>query len=311
MKKLAFIFPGQGSQQVGMGQSFIESNPKNQALFQQADEILGFSLSKIIQEGPEDKLTETSFAQPALLLISQLIHQELREAGVKPEVVAGHSLGEYSALVAADVLSFKEALSLVHQRGKLMEQAYPEGDGGMAAILGLDQETIKSELAALTEVVDLANLNCPGQIVISGTKFGIEQAMPLLKNAGAKRVIPLNVSGPFHSRLMKSAAVDLENILTDINFSEAAVPVYPNVTAKKTTDADQLKALLVQQLYSPVRFHEIIEQLLNDDLDAIIEVGNGKVLAGLVKKVSRRAKVFSIQDQSSFQAFINWYQGGE
>lgn len=311
MKKLAFIFPGQGSQQVGMGQSFIEGNPKNQELLQQADETLGFSLSKIIQEGPEDKLTETSFAQPALLLISTLIYQELLTAGVKPAVVAGHSLGEYSALVAADVLSFQEALSLVHQRGKLMEQAYPKEAGGMAAVLGLDQETMKSELARLTEPVDLANLNCPGQIVISGTKSGIEQAMPLLKQAGAKRVIPLNVSGPFHSRLMKPAAVDFENILTDIKFSEATVPIYPNVTAEKTTNADQLKDLLVKQLYSPVRFHEIIEQLLNTDLDAIVEVGNGKVLTGLVKKVSRRAKVFSIQDQSSLQAFINWYQGGE
>ncbi|MBU5594594.1 ACP S-malonyltransferase [Amphibacillus sp. MSJ-3] len=311
MKKVGFIFPGQGSQRVGMGQSFIDSNSNNQQLFQQADDLLGFSLSEIMLEGPEEKLTKTSYAQPALLLVSTLIYRELLDAGIRPTVLAGHSLGEYSALVAAGVLSFEEALILVHQRGKLMEEAYPDGDGGMAAVLGLDQATIESKLSTLSELVDIANLNCPGQIVISGEKSGIEQAINSLKEAGAKRVIPLNVSGPFHSRLMKPAAERFEQILENLEFSEASTAIYSNVTAEKTTNAAQLKELLVKQLYSPVKFHEIIEQLLNDDLDALVEVGSGKVLTGLVKKVSRRATVFSVQDDSSLQTFIDWYQGGE
>lgn len=308
MKKLAFIFPGQGSQKVGMGQSLIEENSNNQQLLAQADDLLGFSLSKIIQAGPEEKLTETSFAQPALLLISTMISRELLEAGIKPAVVAGHSLGEYSALVASGVLSLEEALPLVHKRGKLMEKAYPQGAGGMAAVLGLDQERISSELAAIDDIVEMANINCPGQIVISGTKAGIEKATPLLKTAGARRVLPLNVSGPFHSQLMKPVAEKYQDLLETVQFSEAEMPVYSNVTAEKTTDPLELKELLIKQLYSPVRFHEIIDCLLNDDLDAIVEVGHGKVLTGLVKKVSRRAKVFSVQDQSSLQDLINWYK---
>lgn len=310
MKKIAFIFPGQGSQKVGMGESFIETNSNYQNLLEKADDSLGFSLSQVIQEGPEEKLTETSIAQPALLLISTLIHRELFDAGVKPTVVSGHSLGEYSALVASGVLSLEEALPLVHERGKLMEAAYPEGKGGMAAVLGLSQEEIIEAIAPLTEVVELANINCPGQIVISGTKVGIDEAIPLLKDKGAKRVIPLNVSGPFHSQLMKPAAEKFQALLNEIEFKDADVPVYSNVTAEKSTDKDELKELLIKQLYSPVRFHEIIDQLLNEDLDAIVEVGHGKVLTGLVRKVSRRANVFSVQDQASLEKFLDWYKGG-
>lgn len=311
MKKLAFVFPGQGSQQVGMGQSLIEGNPTNQALFDQADQLLGFSLSEMIQAGPDSELTKTKNAQPALLLISTMVFRELLNRGIKPAVVAGHSLGEYSALVAAGVLAFEDAIPLVHERGQLMEQAYPEGAGAMAAVLGLDQQVIRAQLETLSEVVDLANINCPGQIVISGTKVGIEQAIPLLKDAGAKRVIPLNVSGPFHSRLMRVAADHFQAILSQVSFSEPTIPVYSNVTAKQIVDKNQSKDLLVKQLYSPVRFQEIIEDLLEQDFDAIVEVGNGKVLAGLVKKVSRRAKVFSVFDQASLDHLTDWYQEGE
>lgn len=311
MKKIAFVFPGQGSQKVGMGQSFLEMNPANHDLFKQADETLGFSLSTVIQEGPDTQLTETSVAQPALLLVSTMIYQELLKVGITPTVVAGHSLGEYSALVAAGALSLDDALTLVHQRGQLMEQADPDGTGSMAAVLGLDQATIQDTLSTLSEVVDLANINCPGQIVISGTKTGIDQATPLLKEAGAKRIIPLNVSGPFHSRLMKPAAEEFREVLADVELSDLTTPVYSNVTAKHVNHSDEIKELLVKQLYSPVRFEEIIDDLLKEDLDAIVEVGSGKVLSGLVKKVSRRANVFSVQDQSSFQKLIEWYQGGD
>ncbi|GAA4063344.1 ACP S-malonyltransferase [Amphibacillus indicireducens] len=311
MKKLAFVFPGQGSQKVGMGQSLLDSNPANQALFDQADQLLDFSLTKMIQAGPESELTKTAHAQPALLLMSTMVYRELLNREIKPSVVAGHSLGEYSALVASGVLDFEDAIPLVHERGKLMEQAYPEGAGAMAAVLGLDQQTIEQQLADLDEIVDLANINCPGQIVISGTKAGIDQAIPLLKNAGAKRVIPLNVSGPFHSRLMREVAENFKAVLSRVSFSQPTIPVYSNVTAKQVENADQSKELLVKQLYSPVRFEEIIEDLLEQNLDAIVEVGNGKVLAGLVKKVSRRAQVFSVYDQVSLDQLTEWYREGE
>ncbi|WP_017471853.1 ACP S-malonyltransferase [Amphibacillus jilinensis] len=309
MKRVAFVFPGQGSQQVGMGELFLAESQQARSLFKQADQILGFPISTMISEGPTESLTETKYAQPALLLVSTMILERLTEAGVTPTVVAGHSLGEYSALVAANVLTFEQAIQLVHQRGKLMESADPEGQGGMAAVLGLDKQVIEEQLSSIAETVELANINCPGQIVISGTKTGIDAAVKLLKDAGAKRVIPLNVSGPFHSSLMQPVADDYEKLLTPIQFKDADVSIYTNVTAEKVTDAEVIKSLLVEQLYSPVRFHEIIDQLVAEQLDAIVEVGNGKVLSGLVKKVSRRAKVFSVQDPASFQDFINWYKG--
>jgi len=311
MKRVAFIFPGQGSQKVGMGQTFLEKDPTNNDLFEHADQILNFSLSKMIAEGPDSQLTKTSIAQPALLLVSTMIQQELLREGIEPSVVAGHSLGEYSALVAAGALSLDDALTLVHERGKLMEEADPAGDGSMAAVLGLKKETISEKLAKVDHIVDLANLNCPGQIVISGSKLGIEQVTPILKDAGAKRIIPLNVSGPFHSRLMKPAAESYRDILAEVNFSSLTVPIYSNVTAQKINEHSEIKELLIQQLYSPVRFEEIIEQLLQENLDAIVEVGSGKVLSGLVKRVSRRAKVFAVEDQRSFNKFVDWYQGGE
>ncbi|SEN60497.1 [acyl-carrier-protein] S-malonyltransferase [Amphibacillus marinus] len=310
-KRVAFVFPGQGSQKVGMGQELFSQNQKAKAALVNADESLGFSISTLIAEGPELALTETKHAQPALLLMSSILADMLSEAGVKPVVTAGHSLGEYSALVASGVLAFEDALKLVHERGKLMEAAYPANQGSMAAVLGLEAPTIKDTISGLEETVELANLNCPGQIVISGTKQGIEVAIPLLQEAGAKRVIPLNVSGPFHSSLMKPASEQFAQLLDKITFHDAAIPVFANVTAEKVEGAAEIKELLVKQLYSPVRFHEIISALLADELDAIIEVGNGKVLSGLIKKVSRRAKVFSVEDLVSLEACVNWYKEEE
>ncbi|PAF22149.1 [acyl-carrier-protein] S-malonyltransferase [Terribacillus saccharophilus] len=316
MKRVAFVFPGQGSQAVGMGQEMYNEYDEVKSLFQAADELLPQPITSLMFEGPAEELTKTENAQPALLLTSAAIYQVLQNEGVRPVVTAGHSLGEYSALVAAGVFRAEEAAVLVNKRGQLMEKAYPSGQGSMAAVLGLSLEDIKTALQTVDtehgEIVDAANINCPGQIVISGTKKGIELAEPLLKEAGAKRVLPLNVSGPFHSRLMKQAAEEFASALADVEKADASIPVYANVTAEKVLDQKEIEQLLVQQLYSPVRFEEtVVNMLQNDELDAIVEVGPGKVLSGLVKKINRRTTTFNVQDPESLQAFLTWYKEEE
>ncbi|MFS0561242.1 ACP S-malonyltransferase [Terribacillus sp. 179-K 1B1 HS] len=316
MKRVAFVFPGQGSQAVGMGQEMYNEYEEVKSLFQAADELLPQPITPLMFEGPAEELTKTENAQPALLLTSAAIHQVLLNEGVRPVVTAGHSLGEYSALVAAGVLQAEDAAVLVNKRGQLMEKAYPAGQGSMAAVLGLSLEDIETALETVDkehgEIVDAANINCPGQVVISGTKKGIELAEPLLKEAGAKRVLPLNVSGPFHSRLMKQAAEEFASVLREVEKADASIPVYANVTAEKVLDQKEIEQLLVQQLYSPVRFEEtVVNMLQNDELDAIVEVGNGKVLSGLVKKINRRTTTFNVQDPETLQAFLAWYKEEE
>lgn len=307
MKKIAFMFPGQGSQVVGMGKDFYEKE-QIKVLYDQANQVLGKDITKLMFEGPAEELTETENAQPALLLSSIAAYTLLEQAGIKPVMTVGHSLGEYSALVAANSLKLEEALPLVATRGKLMEKAFPKGQGTMAAVIGLSQDEIEQELTKITdEIVDLANLNCPGQIVISGSKKGIDQAEVLLKEAGARRVLPLNVSGPFHSRLMKEANEEFEKSLNQVNLSDAEIPVYANVTGNAATDKNEIKDLLIKQLYSPVRFEESIRNILTTDIDAFVEVGTGRVLSGLVKKIDRKAKTFSVQDEKSLEEFLAWY----
>ncbi|KGP73957.1 ACP S-malonyltransferase [Pontibacillus yanchengensis] len=311
MKKVAFIFPGQGSQEIGMGKAFFDQSKDVQSQFQKADELLGVPLTEYMFEGPADTLTKTENAQPALLLTSTTIAGILKENGVQPNMVAGHSLGEYSALVAANAISMEEALQLVQTRGRLMEEAVPTGQGSMAAVLGLDAETIEevtTEIRDQGDVVEVANYNCPGQIVISGTKAGVEKACEQLKEKGAKRALPLNVSGPFHSRLMKPASEQFQQTLEQTDIHNADVPVYANVTAQPVKEEKKIYDLLIEQLYSPVRFEETLRNMMEEDLDAIVEVGNGKVLSGLVRKVNRRMKTFAIQDPESLQSFIEWYK---
>ncbi|GGM21147.1 malonyl CoA-acyl carrier protein transacylase [Paraliobacillus quinghaiensis] len=312
MKKVAFIYPGQGSQHVGMGEDLYQTHSLVKELFDQANITLDKNITKLMFEGPEEVLTQTENAQPALLLTSAAITRVLLEEGIKPSYLAGHSLGEYSALVAAEAVRIEDALPLVQARGRLMEDAFPSGKGTMAAVLGMEQSVLQAELDKLqvetNEVIEIANLNCPGQIVISGEKTAIERAVVSLKEAGAKRVLPLNVSGPFHSSLMKPAANKLAEKLSEVTFSDAKTPVYANVTAKQVVDKEEIKQLLVKQMYSTVRFEEIIEQMVDSSLDAIVEIGSGKVLTGLVKKVNRRMQTFSIQDSDSLQAFIEWYK---
>lgn len=309
MKRVAFMFPGQGSQKVGMGQDIYNNYPSIEKLYSHANDILEKDLQKMMFAGPKETLTETENAQPALLLSSIALHTLLIEKEVQPVMTVGHSLGEYSALVAAGALSLDEALPLVNLRGKLMEKAFPKGQGTMAAVLGLSVEEIQEVLESITdEIVDLANLNCPGQIVISGSMNGIEKASKKLKEVGAKRILPLNVSGPFHSRLMKPANNEFANYLNEIKIKDASIPVYANVTATPVTDKDKIKDSLIKQLYSPVRFEESIKNMLQNDLDAIVEVGTGKVLCGLVRKIDRNVKTFAIQDAESLDEFITWYK---
>lgn len=308
MKKIAFMFPGQGSQVVGMGQDFYE-NETIKSLYEEANQALGKNITSLMFEGPVEELTETENAQPALLLSSIAAYTLLEAEGIKPVMTVGHSLGEYSALVAAKSLKLNEALPLVATRGKLMEKAFPKGQGTMAAVLGLNENEIKNELEKIKndEIVDIANLNCPGQIVISGTKNGIEQAEVILKEAGARRVLPLNVSGPFHSQLMAKANEEFEYYLNQVNLTTAEIPVYANVTANAVQESEQIKDLLMKQLYSPVRFEESINNMIQTGVDAFVEVGTGRVLSGLVKKIDRKVKTFSVQDSKSLNEFLTWY----
>ncbi|SFL47069.1 [acyl-carrier-protein] S-malonyltransferase [Paenibacillus sp. 1_12] len=304
MGKIAFVFPGQGAQAVGMGRDIFETEEAAARIFKSADEALGYSLSSIIFEGPEAELKLTYNTQPALLTTSIAYLEVFKAKGLQPDFVAGHSLGEYSALVAAGVLSFEDAVRTVRARGEFMEEAVPSGQGAMAAVLGAEREALQQLCQTITnelDVVELANLNCPGQIVVSGSVAGVQALVERGKEIGAKRVIPLEVSGPFHSSLMKPASERLSAVLSAVSMQTANVPVVANVTALPVTEPNEIRSLLVDQVHSSVLWEDTVVWLIEQGVDTFVEIGSGTVLAGLIKKIDRSVKIIGINSKEAIE----------
>jgi [acyl-carrier-protein] S-malonyltransferase len=300
----AFIFPGQGSQKVGMGRALADAFQVCRETFDEADAALGEPLSRLCFEGPEDRLMLTENTQPAILTVSVAAYRVLSSNGFEPAFVAGHSLGEYSAHVAAGTLSFADAVRMVRRRGRYMQEAVPVGAGAMAAILGLDAEDVARacEEAAEGEVVAPANLNGPGQVVIAGTATAVGRAGERAKARGAKRVLPLPVSAPFHCALMKPAEDRLAPELRGLKVSPPRVPVVANVDAEPKRDAGAAIEALVRQVSSPVRWDAVVRRLASEGVNAYVEVGPGKVLSGLVRKIHREAVIASLEDPGGLDA---------
>lgn len=296
MTAIAFLFPGQASQFVGMGKDLSESFPRAKEIFESANEILNFNLDSVCFEGPEDQLKQTRITQPAIFVHSVIVSELLAERGVHPRMAAGHSLGEYSALVAAGSLGFEDGLRVVKKRGELMQHAGEKQSGTMAAIIGLSDEQVIDICAEASSagIVAAANFNSPQQVAISGSLEGVARASELAKQRGAKKVIPLVVSGAFHSPLMESVQEELKDALEAITIQSAAFPVYANVTAKPVSDADEIRTLLYKQLTHPVRWAETIENMIADHADTFYEAGPGNVLSGLVKRINRDFPVTAI-----------------
>lgn len=290
----AYIFPGQGAQFVGMGKELYDTNPEAKAMFDKANEILGFSITDIMFAGTDEQLKQTKVTQPAIFLHSVVLAKSLGEA-FQPEMVAGHSLGEFSALVAAGALSFEQGLMLVSKRALAMQKACEAQPSTMAAILGLTDEVVEGICAEIPEVVVAANYNCPGQLVISGSIEGVDKACAALTAAGAKRALKLNVGGAFHSPLMQPASQELQDAILAAEFQTPVCPVYQNVDAKAHTNPEQIKANLVAQLTAPVRWTQTAQNMIADGATSFTELGPGSVLCGLIKKVDRAAECLAMQ----------------
>jgi [acyl-carrier-protein] S-malonyltransferase len=289
----AYVFPGQGSQFSGMGKDMYENSEKAKALFDKANEILGFNITEIMFNGTDEELKQTKVTQPAIFLHSVILAAISDD--FKPEMVAGHSLGEFSALVANGVLSFEDGLSLVYKRALAMQKACEINPSTMAAILGLEDAKVEEVCASINdEVVVAANYNCPGQLVISGSNKGIEIACELMKAAGAKRALPLPVGGAFHSPLMEPARVELADAINNTTFSKPSCPIYQNVNAAPSVDTEEIKRNLIAQLTAPVRWTQTVQNMFADGATLFVECGPGKVLQGLVKKVAKEAEIASI-----------------
>ncbi len=307
MGKLAFLFPGQGAQVVGMGKDFYDSYDLAKKRFAEADEALGYSISKLCFEGPADQLQLTEHTQPAILTVAVIASELLRAEGIEPEIAAGHSLGEYAALVAAGVLSFQDAVLLVHKRGAYMQEAVPVGEGAMAAVIGLDDETIISVCAEASSVgaVQAVNFNCPGQTVIAGTAKGVETAVQHLQEKGAKKAVILPVSAPFHSTLMEPAAKKLAVELDKVQLRDAAFPVVSNYTGSLQRTAAEIKANLIAQADHPVRWIACVNTMRDFGADTYVECGPGKTLAGFNKRIDKALKSLNVENVESLQKTLD------
>ena len=293
MSRIAFIFPRQGAQVCGMGQDFYEQTETGKKIFDKASGLLGFSMPELCFE-KNDRLDITEYTQAAMVTAGIAMMRVLEEKGIKPDVAAGLSLGEYCALAAAGVMSDEDAICTVRQRGILMQEAVPVGEGAMAAILALDAAAIEAVTGAM-EGVWIANYNCPGQIVISGKKAAVEEACEKLKAAGAKRALLLNVSGPFHSGMLTVAGEKLAQVLADVEIHTPRIPYVANVNAQFVTTAEPVKDLLTRQVSSSVRWQQSVEAMINDGVDTFIEIGPGRTLAGFMKKISKEVKTMNVE----------------
>lgn len=308
MSKIAFIFPGQGSQAVGMLADLADKYPIIEHTFAEASEALGYDLWQLVQKDEEDKLNQTEFTQPALLTASVALWRLWQqENGSEPAFLAGHSLGEYSALVAAGVIELSDAVKLVEARGQFMQLAVPEGTGKMAAIIGLDDEKVRDAcaVAAQDEVVEAVNYNSPGQVVIAGSAAAVERAMEACKTAGAKRALPLPVSVPSHCALMRPAADKLAHMLESININTPVIPVINNVDVATETEPKAIKDALIRQLYRPVRWTETVQKLKSEDALNLFECGPGNVLCGLAKRIDRELNASPLGTLDKFEAALS------
>ena len=306
MSKVAFVFPGQASQYSGMGKDLSDKYPVARAVFEEADEALGFSISKICFEGTEDQLKLTANTQPAILIVSVAAYRVVADRGILPDFVAGHSLGEYSALVAAGAMNFTDAVRLVHKRGTYMQEAVPAGQGAMAAILGISPAVVQDacKRAAEGEICSPANLNSPEQTVISGHANAVKRAVEIASQSGAKRAVILPVSAPFHSALMMPAQEKLAKDLAATKFSDFLIPLVTNVDADSTRKGDEARQALVRQVSMPVRWEESMRMLLDEGVKTFVEVGPGRVLTGIMRQIERSVTTLNVEDEKSLNATI-------
>lgn len=306
MGKLAFIFSGQGAQYVGMGKQIAENFKSADNVFNEASESLGFDVKKMIFEGDDETLKITENTQPAILTTSIACMQPLLEKGVRPDAVAGLSLGEYSAHVAAGTMTFKEAVALVRKRGKYMQEAVPVGEGTMAAILGMENDAVIEccKVASQEGIIEPANFNCPGQVVVAGQVKAVEKVVEICKERGAKRAMVLPVSAPFHCSMLKPAGDRLAAELEKIELNDVKIPVVTNVTAEYISDKSKVKELLVKQVSNPVLWENCVKKMIDEGIDTFIEIGPGKVLSGFVKKICKDVKVYNVEDMDSLNKTI-------